>query len=154
MFAGMAVRASREIVIDAPPEAVLDALADVESVPAWSPIHKHAHVVDRYDDGRPRRVKVTIRMFGFLDHETLEYHWGRDWVVWDAERTAQQHAQHVEYTLQREGDATRVRFDVTVEPSAPLPQFLVKRAKKTVLAAATEGLRRFVLGGKASAAPG
>ncbi|MBB3601920.1 uncharacterized protein YndB with AHSA1/START domain [Mycolicibacterium sp. BK556] len=150
----MAVRASREIVIDAPPEAVLDALADVESVPTWSPIHKHAHVVDRYDDGRPRRVKVTIRMLGFLDHEILEYHWGPDWVVWDADRTVQQHAQHVEYTLQREGDATRVRFDVTVEPSAPLPQFLVKRAKKTVLAAATEGLRRFVLNGRTSAAPG
>ena len=71
MFAGVAVRASREIVIDAPPEAVLDALADVESVPTWSPIHKHAHVVDRYDDGRPRHVEVTIRMLGFLDHEIL-----------------------------------------------------------------------------------
>ncbi|MBI3692968.1 MAG: SRPBCC family protein, partial [Mycolicibacterium aromaticivorans] len=55
----MAVRASREIVIDAPPEAILDAIADIEAAPTWSSVHKHVHVVDRYPDGRPRRVKVT-----------------------------------------------------------------------------------------------
>jgi hypothetical protein len=109
--------------------------------------------VDRYADGRPRLVKVTVRLLGLVDHEILEYHWGRDWVVWDADRTAQQHAQHGEYTLQREGEATRVRFDLTLEPSTPLPHFLVKRAKKAVLAAATEGLRRFVLAGKGSLQP-
>lgn len=147
----MAVRASREIVIDAPPEVILDALADVEAAPTWSSVHKHVHVVDRYDDGRPRRVRVTIGVLGLVDHEMLEYHWGRNWVVWDADRTSQQHAQHVEYNLHPEGDQTRVRFDITLEPSAPLPHFLIKRAKKAVLQAATEGLRRFVLDGKASA---
>ncbi|QEN16032.1 SRPBCC family protein [Mycolicibacterium sp. ELW1] len=146
----MAVRASREIVIDAPPEAILDAIADIEAAPTWSSVHKHVHVVDRYPDGRPRRVKVTVKVLGIIDHEIVEYHWGRDWVVWDADRTAQQHAQHGEYTLRREGDATRVRFDLTLEPSTPLPHFLVKRAKKAVLIAATEGLRGFVLSGKGS----
>ncbi len=149
----MAVRASREIVIDASPEAVLDAIADVEAVPTWSSVHKHAHVVDRYADGRPRRVKVTVKVLGLVDHEVLEYHWGRNWVVWDADRTAQQHAQHGEYTLHPEGAATRVRFDITLEPSTPLPHFLVKRAKKTVLTAATEGLRQFVLAQKGSLQP-
>jgi hypothetical protein len=150
----VAVRASREIVIDAPPEAILDALADVEAVPTWSSVYKHAHVVDRYDDGRPRRVKVTIKVLGLVDHEVLEYHWGPTWVVWDADRTSRQHAQHVEYNLRPEGDKTRVRFDITVEPYAPVPQFLVKRVKKTVLAAATEGLRRYVLNDGTSPAPG
>ncbi|WP_431233701.1 SRPBCC family protein [Mycolicibacterium psychrotolerans] len=99
----MAVRASREIVIDAPPEAILDAIADIEAAPTWSSVHKHVHVVDRYPDGRPRRVKVTVKVLGIIDHEMVEYHWGRDWVVWDADRTAQQHAQHGEYTLRPEG---------------------------------------------------
>ena len=143
----MAVRASREIVIDAAPDAILDALADVEAVPTWSSVHKHAHVVDRYDDGRPHHVEVTVKVMGLVDHELLEYHWGRDWVVWDADRSPQQHAQHVEYTLRPEGGKTRVRFDITMEPSAPLPEFLIKRAKRVVLQAATEGLRRRVMGG-------
>lgn len=144
----MAVRASREIVIEAPPEAILDALADVPTMPSWSPIHRSAEVLDRYDDGRPHHVRVAVKVFGFIDSELLEYHWGPDWLVWDAERTPQQHGQHVEYTLQsdHEGAATRVRFDITVEPAAPIPTFLVKKASRTVLQAATEGLRSHVLG--------
>jgi hypothetical protein len=38
-----------------------------------------------------------------------------------------------------------VRFDVTLEPSAPLPEFLVNRARAKVLKTATEGLRDFVM---------
>jgi uncharacterized protein YndB with AHSA1/START domain len=150
----VAVRASREIVIDAPPEAILDALADIESVSSWSSVHKRAEVVDTYPDGRPHHVKVTVKVIGIVDHELLEFHWGPDWMVWDAKKTFQQHGQHVEYTLRREGvDKTRVRFDITLEPSAPLPEFLIDRARKRVLKAATEGLRRRVMGVDRSSQP-
>jgi len=125
----------------------MEALADVASVPSWSSVHKSASVIDSYEDGRPHHVKVTVRVLGITDQEVLEYHWGRNWLVWDADETFQQHAQHVEYNLTPEGeDKTRVRFDITLEPRAPLPEFLIKRAKRTVLNAATEGLRRRVLG--------
>jgi hypothetical protein len=68
-------------------------------------------------------------------------------VVWDAENTFQQRGQHVEYNLQRVGvDRTRVRFDITVEPSGPVPAFVVKRASNIVLDAATKGLREQVMG--------
>jgi hypothetical protein len=143
----VAVKRSSDIVIDAPPEVILEALADVSSVPSWSSVHKRAEVIDSYPDGRPHHVKVTIRVVGIVDTEVLEYHWGPDWLVWDADTTVQQHAQHVEYTLRREAeDKTRVRFDITLEPSVPIPEFLVNRARKKVLYAATEGLRRRVSG--------
>jgi hypothetical protein len=142
----VAVQASREIVIDAPPEVILEALADVGSVPTWSSVHKRAEVIDSYPDGRPHHVKVTVRIVGIVDTEVLEYHWGPDWLVWDADKTLQQHAQHVEYTLTRETeDRTRVRFEITLEPSAPIPEFLVNRARKKVLYAACEGLRHRVM---------
>ncbi|HZQ33000.1 MAG TPA: SRPBCC family protein [Mycobacterium sp.] len=142
----MAVRASREVVIEAPPETILNALADIESAPSWSPMHKRVEVLDTYDDGRPHHVKVHYRLMGIADKEVLEYHWGRDWMVWDAAETFQQHAQHVEYTLRPEGGKTRVRFDLTMELRAPVPDFLMRRATNTVLDIATEGLRRRVLG--------
>jgi uncharacterized protein YndB with AHSA1/START domain len=143
----VAVRASREIVIDAPPEAIMEALADIASVPSWSSVHKRAEVIDTYPDGRPHHVKVMVKVVGIVDKEVLEYHWGPDWLVWDADKTVHQHGQHVEYTLRREGlDKTRVRFDITLEPSAPLPEFLINRARKKILNAATEGLRRRVMG--------
>jgi Polyketide cyclase / dehydrase and lipid transport len=142
----VAVQASREIIIDAPPEVILDGLADIASVPLWSSVHKKAEIIDRYPDGRPHHVKVTVRVIGIVDQEVLEFHWGPDWVVWDARKTVQQHGQHVEYTLRREGETkTRLRFDITVEPSAPLPEFLVKRARKKILRSATEGLRDFIM---------
>jgi uncharacterized protein YndB with AHSA1/START domain len=142
----VAVQASREIIIDAPPESILDALADITSVPLWSSVHKKAEVIDTYSDGRPHHVKVTVKVIGIVDHEVLEYHWGPDWVVWDATKTMQQHGQHVEYTLRREGEnTTRLRFDITLEPSAPLPEFLVNRARKRVLQTATEDLRDFIM---------
>jgi hypothetical protein len=144
-LAVVAVRAAREIVIDAPPEAILETLADVGSVPSWSSVHKRAEVLDIYPDGRPHHVRVTVKVIGIVDTEVLEYRWGRDWLVWDADSTVQQHAQHVEYTLQRETDEkTRVRFEITLEPSAPLPQFLIKRARKKVLYAATQGLCNWI----------
>jgi uncharacterized protein YndB with AHSA1/START domain len=148
----VAIRASREIVIEAPPEEILAALADVDSIPSWSAVHKRAEVIDRYDDGRPHHVRVAVRVLGLLDEEVLEYHWGPDWLVWDAERTSQQYAQHVEYTLEpdRLTDATNVRIDITVEPAAPIPHFLVKRASKTVLDSATRGLRDRVMARKGS----
>ena len=128
---------------------ILDALADTGSVPVWSSVHKRAEVIDTYPDGRPHHAKVTVKVIGIVDQQVLEFHWGPDWMVWDAKKTVHQHGQHVEYTLHREGEnITRVRFEITLEPSAPLPEFLVKRARKKVLSAATEGLRDFVMNRK------
>ncbi|WP_348727534.1 SRPBCC family protein [uncultured Mycolicibacterium sp.] len=146
----MAVRASREVVIEAPPEAILDALADIDAVSSWSTLHKDAEVLDRHPDGRPHHVRATLKIMGVTDKEVLEYHWGERWVVWDAEQTFQQRGQHGEYNLTPEGeDRTRVRFDLILDLAAPIPHFLVKKAKKMVLDVALEELRRRVLSGTA-----
>ena len=144
----MAVRVAREIVIEAPPEAVMDALADVEALPSYAPAYRRAEVLDRYDDGRPHHVCIAVKVLGLLDEEVLEYRWGPDWLVWDADRTTQQYAQHVEYTLipDHARTSTRVRVDITVEPDSLVPDFLIKRAGMTLIDASTEGLRKRVLG--------
>jgi hypothetical protein len=83
---------------------------------------------------------------GITDKEVLEYNWGHNWMVWDAAETFQQRGQHGEYNLTREGvDKTRVRFDITLDLAAPVPEFLIKRAKKIVLDVATERLRKRVM---------
>ena len=151
----MAVRTSREIVIEAPPEAIMDALADVEALPTYASGYKRAEVLDRYEDNRPHHVRIAVKVLGLVDEEVLEYRWGPDWLVWDAERTKQQYAQHVEYTLRPDhtGTSTVVRVDITVEPDSLIPDFLIKRAGKILIDAATEGLRNRVLRGKASDQP-
>jgi carbon monoxide dehydrogenase subunit G len=147
----VAVKASREFVVDAPPGVIMEALTDVGVLASWSPLHKDIEVVDRYPDGRPHHVKTTIKIYGLVDKEILEYHWGPDWVVYDAKGTAQQHGQHIEYNLKPEGlDQTRVSFDITVEPAGPIPGFVVKRATENVLNAAVKGLTELVTRGGGS----
>lgn len=137
----MAVRASREVLFDASPEAILDAIADIDEVPQWSTLHRSVEVLDRHPDGRPHHVKATLKIMGITDKEVLEYHWGDDWVVWDAAETFQQRGQHGEYNLTRIGDQTRVRFDLIIDLVAPVPEFLVNRARKLVLDVAVDRLR-------------
>ncbi|OBG41296.1 cyclase [Mycobacterium alsense] len=150
----MAVKASREFVVDAPPNVVMEALTDVGLLSSWSPLHRQVEVIDRYPDGLPHHVKATIKILGLVDKEVLEYHWGPDWVVYDAKRTAQQHGQHIEYNIKPEGvDQTRVRFDITVEPAGPIPGFVVKRATEKVLDASVKGLTDLVVGGADSGPP-
>ncbi len=144
----MAVRTSREVVIEAPPEAIMDALADVGALLADTPAYRRAEVLDRYDDGRPHHVRLAVKVLGQLDEEILEFRWGPDWLVWDANPTKQQYAQHVEYTLRPDytGTSTVVTVGVTVEPDSLIPDFFIKRAGKTIIDAAIEGLRKRVLG--------
>ncbi len=142
----MAVRASSELVIEAQPSAILEALADIDGVASWSPVHKEAEVLDRYPNGKPHHVKATVKIMGISDREILEYHWGDDWVVWDAAQTLQQRGQHGEYNLTPVGeDKTRVRFDLILDLAAPVPDFIVERAKKLVLDVALENLRERVM---------
>jgi uncharacterized protein YndB with AHSA1/START domain len=142
-------------VIEATPEAIMDALADVAALPSYSPAYKRAEVLDRYEDNRPHHVRIAVKVLGFVDEEVLEYHWGPDWLVWDAQRTKQQYAQHVEYTLRPDhtGSSTVVTVDITVEPDSLIPDFLIKRVGNTLIDATTEGLRHRVLRGKPSDQP-
>ena len=90
-------------------------------------------------------MKATLKIMGITDKEMLEYHWGERWMVWDSSETFQQRGLHGEYNLTPEGeDRTRVRFDLILELAAPVPAFIIKRAKKMVLDVATERLRERV----------
>ena len=151
----MAVRTSRKLVIEAPAEDIMDALADVEALLSYTPAYRRVEVLDRYDDGRPHHVRLAVKVLGRLDEEILEFRWGPDWLVWDAEQTKQQYAQHVEYTLHPDyvGNSTTVTIDITVEPDSLIPDYFIKRAGKTIIDAANEGLRRRVLKRKAPDQP-
>jgi ribosome-associated toxin RatA of RatAB toxin-antitoxin module len=68
----MATSDSREVVIEASPEEILDVIADVESTPTWSPQYQSAEVLEAYDTGRPKRVKMKIKTAGITDEQAAE----------------------------------------------------------------------------------
>jgi ribosome-associated toxin RatA of RatAB toxin-antitoxin module len=141
----MAANDSREVVIEATPEEILDVIADVESAPTWSPQYQSSEVLDTYDDGRPKRVKMKIKAAGITDEMEVEYRWGENTAGWTLIKSGQLKKQEAVYTLTPAGDKTKVHFDLTVDPSIPIPGFLLKRTLKGGLETATDGLRKQVL---------
>jgi ribosome-associated toxin RatA of RatAB toxin-antitoxin module len=141
----MATSESREVTIEATPEEILDVIADVESTPTWSPQYQSAEVMEAYDDGRPRRVKMKIKTAGISDEQVVDYTWAADIVSWTLVSAGQLKAQDASYTLTPDGDKTKVKFDITIDLSIPLPGFVLKRAMKGAMETATDGLRQQVL---------
>ena len=141
----MATSDSREVVIEASPEEILDVIADVESTPTWSPQYQSAEVLEAYDNGRPKRVKMKIKTAGISDEQIVDYTWAGDVVSWTLVSAGQLKAQDASYTLTPDGDRTKVRFDITIDLAIPLPGFVLKRAMKGGVETATEGLRKQVL---------
>lgn len=145
MVVVMAVKDSREVIIEATPEEILDVIADVESAPSWSPQYQKSEVLETYDGGRPKRVKMKIKAAGLTDDQEVEYSWGDNTAGWTLIKAGQLRSQDATYTLTPEGDRTRVRFDLAVDPSVPIPGFLLKRTLKGAMETATDGLRKQVL---------
>lgn len=141
----MAVNDSREVVIEASPEDILDVIADVKSAPTWSPQYQSAEVLESYDDGRPKRVKMKVKAAGLTDEQEVEYTWTATSASWTLIKAGQLKSQDATYTLTPQGDKTKVRFDLNVDPSVPIPGFLLKRTLKGAMETATEGLRKQVL---------
>ena len=119
----MATSDSREVVIEATPQEILES----------------------YDDGRPKQVKMTVKAAGLTDEQVIEYTWSENKVSWTLVSAGQLKAQDASYTLTPDGDKTKVRFDITIDLSVPLPGFILKRTMKGGVETATEGLRKQVL---------
>ena len=141
----MAITESREVVIEATPDEILDVLFDLESLTEWSSAHQEVQILERDDAGHPKKSRQVVKVVGISDEQVVDHVTYDDGVGWTLVSSKQQRAQDARYTLTPEGDDTRVRFELTVDLTAPLPGFLVRKGAKGLLDTATEGLRKRVL---------
>lgn len=140
----MAVTETREVVIEATPQEILDVLTDLESLTEWSSAHQEVEVLERDDEGRPSKSRQVVKIVGISDEQVLNYTVHDDGVGWTLVSSKQQRAQQGRYTLTPDGDTTRVRFELMVDPLVPLPGFLIKKGAKGLMETATDGLRKRV----------
>lgn len=141
----MAVKESREVVIEASPSEILDVVADVESMPEWSSVHQSAEVLERDTSGRPLRARMKIKTTGVTDEIVLAYTWSDDGVTWTQESGKASRNQEGAYRLTPQGDNTLTTFNLELDPLVPLPGFVMKRAIKGIMELNTDGLRKRVL---------
>ena len=145
MVPSMAISETREVVIEASPEEILDVIADVETMPEWSSQQQSVEILEGGEDGRPRRVKMNVKSAGISDEQVVDYTWTDDSASWTLVSAGQLRSQDAKYSLTPEGDKTRVKFELTINPSVPLPGFILKRAIKGAMETSTDGLRKRVL---------
>ncbi|AEF40094.1 SRPBCC family protein [Hoyosella subflava] len=145
----MPVSGSIDFDVKAPPEKVMEAIADVESLPLWSSSHRKVEVKSRHDDGRPARVWMAISTMGVSDEQLVEYSFEDNAVSWElVEPSGQQKSQSGAYVLTPSAKGTSVKFELTVDLKIPMPGFLVKRGQKMALETASKGLKKFIEEGK------
>jgi ribosome-associated toxin RatA of RatAB toxin-antitoxin module len=141
----MAVTESRQVLIEASPDEILDVLFDLESLIEWSSAHQQVEVLERDEDGHPTKSRQVVKIVGITDEQVLDYSVHADGISWTLVRSKQQRAQHGRYTLTPDGDSTKVNFELTVDPTVPIPGFLIKKGAKGLMETATDGLRKRVL---------
>lgn len=141
----MAVSDSRELVIEATPDEIMDVLFDIEALPEWSSAHQKVEVLERDDQGHPSRSRQVVKIVGIREEQVLAYQVHDDGVSWTLESSKQQRAQDARYTLVPDGDVTKLRFELTVDLTVPVPGFLIKKGTKGLMDTATQGLRDRVL---------
>jgi hypothetical protein len=141
----MAVTETREVVIEATPDEIMAVLFDLESLMQWSSAHQKVDILERDEAGHPSRSRQVVKIVGISDEQVLDYTVHDDGVSWTLVSSKQQRAQNARYTLTSEGDGTRVRFELTVDPLVPMPGFLIKKGAKSLMETATDGLRKRVL---------
>ena len=120
----MAVTDSREVVIEATPDEIMDVLFDVESLPEWSSAHRKVDVLERDDQGHPSKSRQVVKVVGVSDEQVLAYTVHDDGVGWTLVSAKQQRAQQARYTLTPEGDSTRVRFELMIDLNRSGPRIL------------------------------
>ena len=82
--------------------------------PGWSLQYQSAEVLERFDDGRPRKVVMKVKAAGITDEQTIEYTWADTWVSWTLIKAGQLRSQDGN-TLTPDGDKTKLRFDIAID---------------------------------------
>ena len=126
----MAVSDSREVVIEASPRRSSTSSPTSQAAPDWSSQHRGAEILTTDENGRPGRVKLKLKTMGIADEQVVQYTWTDNTAGWTLVSSSQLKTQDAKYTLTPDGDRTRVKFEITVDPAVPIPGFVLKRANE------------------------
>lgn len=135
---------SSTITIDAPLEAVTQALFDLESYPEWSTSIKAVDVIARDDQGRITKVKMVIDAGMMKDRVILDYDWSGapgklSFSLDDADLLT---GMDGAYTIKSiDEDSTAITYELTVSLSMPIPAMMRQKAEKTTINQALSQLK-------------
>ena len=124
------------ISIDSPLAAVTEILFALDKYPEWSSSIKAVDVIDRDEQGRVTKAKMTIDAGMMKDRVILDYDWSKSPSVLsfsldDADLLT---AMDGSYELKSiDEDTTSVTYSLTVDLSMPIPSMMRKKAEKATI---------------------
>lgn len=134
-----------EIEIEAPPDRILGVLLDLESYPDWARGVRSVRVAEWDDAGRPAVAEFEVtpgplpKMRYVLRYRYLDKGFAWDYVEGDVNDL------RGSYLLEPENGATRVSYDLAIDPGKiPLPGFVKARAAREITRVALRELKRRV----------
>jgi uncharacterized membrane protein len=139
--------ASERIRVEAPAARCWDVAVDFESYPEWVRDVKEAHIVERDDEGRGKRVEFRAAALGKSIRYVLEYDYSAapDAFSWKFVEGDMLRRLDGTYRFEPEGDtSTRVHYDLAVDLAVPLPGLVKRRAAGLIMGSALKELKRRV----------
>jgi Polyketide cyclase / dehydrase and lipid transport len=139
----MAARTSSQIMIAAPRAAVMAVIADFGAYPQWASAVRAAEVLGEEAAGRASQVRFRLDAGIVKDSYVLGYDWDGDEAVrWHlAEPGSVISAMDGGYLLADRGGQTQATYELSVEVRIPMPGLLKRRAEKTIIDTALNGLK-------------
>jgi ribosome-associated toxin RatA of RatAB toxin-antitoxin module len=145
----MPEQTTSSIVVDAPPAAVMDVIADFGSYPVWAKGVKVADVRSSYageQQDRAREVFFTLDVAPVKDEYTLAYVWDGDrQVTWTLAEGKMLKALDGAYVLQDLGGGrTEVTYRLALDVSIPMIGMIKRKGEKILIDTALKGLKQRV----------
>ena len=132
------------ITIDAPIEQVQRTLFELDKYPEWSTQIKSSEVLDRDDQGRVTKVKMSIDAGMMKVRLILDYDWSQapsklSFSLEDADLLT---GMDGIYTITSvDEDTTEVTYELEVSLSMPIPAMMRQKAEKATIDAALAQLK-------------
>jgi hypothetical protein len=127
------------ITIDAPIAAVQKLLFELDKYPEWSTQIKSSEALDRDDQGRVTKVKMSIDAGMMKDRLTLDYDWSQapsklSFSLEDADLLTGMDGIYSISSIDE--DTTEVTYELEVSLSMPIPAMMRQKAEKATIDAA------------------
>jgi uncharacterized membrane protein len=132
------------ITIEAPIEQVQKTLFELDKYPEWSTQIKSSEALDRDDQGRVTKVKMSIDAGMMKDRLTLDYDWSQapSKLSFSMEEADLLTSMDGIYTITSiDEDTTEVTYELEVSLSMPIPAMMRQKSEKATIDAALAQLK-------------
>ena len=148
----MADKVSDSVKINASPKEVMAVIANLEDYPNWSGGFTNVEIVTTHGDGAAKDVAFSIATPLGNDTYEIAYIWtGNEAVSWtlnadDAGKPKSGMMKKLDgtYRLTADGDATKVTYELEIDPKIPMLGFMKKKAASAIVDQALNGLKKRV----------